>query len=118
MITKTTVRLPPAVDARLREECERRGVTMSAAVQRAVMDWLNAPSPIGLNVTCPLCAADIVVSPMGDVLDVKGRGLFAEVVEDELELAVLAAQAGKTDSGRRVVRGLREVLLALRRSSS
>jgi predicted transcriptional regulator len=49
-IRRTTVKIPDALDARLRHEAERRGVTISQLSREALEAYLTAPSgrrPLG-----------------------------------------------------------------------
>jgi predicted transcriptional regulator len=41
---RTTVRLPDELDARLRHEAQRRGVTVSELTRQAISSLLEAPS--------------------------------------------------------------------------
>jgi predicted transcriptional regulator len=41
---RTTVKIPDALDARLRHEAERRGVTISEVSREALEAYLNGPS--------------------------------------------------------------------------
>jgi len=42
-VQRTTVKLPDDLDARLRHEAERRGVTVSALTREAIETLLDAP---------------------------------------------------------------------------
>ena len=42
-VKRTTVKLPDDLDARLRHEAERRGVTVSALTREAIETLLDAP---------------------------------------------------------------------------
>ncbi len=65
-VKRTTVKLPDELDARLRHEAERRGVTVSELTRAAIESHLAAPAPAGRR---RLLAAGAGASGRSDVAE-------------------------------------------------